>query len=181
MTSNDPVALCVPLDLLAGWARNMFGSMSSQAHQAHIALSELMTSKVLQGSNLGSCPTFPALNPHFKPTFGSFDLVSSPVWWEAETNIDPLAPGLAVNYLPSSNSYLNKDLVSNPTWWEARINITRYSTRWLWSLGPKEPSPRSLLACRTNFSASCLSRHMRGMRTESSYFCTCRMWVSIQA
>ena len=42
-----------------------FESMSSKAHQAHIARSEPMTSKVKQGSSLGSCPTFPSLNPHY--------------------------------------------------------------------------------------------------------------------
>ena len=29
----------------------------------------------------------PSSNYHYNPTFGLFDLVSSPVWWEAETNI----------------------------------------------------------------------------------------------
>ena len=46
-----------------------------------------MTSIVQQGSSFGSCPTFPSPNPYSNTTFGSFDLVSSPVWWEAETNI----------------------------------------------------------------------------------------------
>ena len=34
--------------------------------------------------------TFPPPNLHYKLTFGSFDLVSSPVWWEKETNNAPL-------------------------------------------------------------------------------------------
>ena len=37
--------------------------MSSKAHQAYIALSEPMTSKVQKGSSLGSCPSPP--NPHY--------------------------------------------------------------------------------------------------------------------
>ena len=52
----------------------MFGSMSSSAHQANIVLSEPMTSQVQRGSSLGSCPTFPSPNSHFKPTFGSLTL-----------------------------------------------------------------------------------------------------------
>ena len=52
----------------------MFRSMSSYAHQAHIALSEPMTSKVQQSSSLGLCPTFPSTNPHFKLTFRSLTL-----------------------------------------------------------------------------------------------------------
>ena len=40
------------------------------AYQAHIALSGSMTSIVKQSSSLGSCPTFPSPNPHFKLTFG---------------------------------------------------------------------------------------------------------------
>ena len=48
---------------------------------AHIspALSEPMTSIDQQGSRLGTCPTFPSPNPHYNLTFGSLDLVSSPV------------------------------------------------------------------------------------------------------
>ena len=41
-----------------------FGFMSSSAHQAHIALSEPMTSIARQGSSLGSCPTFLSPKPH---------------------------------------------------------------------------------------------------------------------
>ena len=47
-----------------------------------------MTSIVQQGSSLGLGTTFPSLSPHNNRPFGSFDLVSSPVWWEAETNIE---------------------------------------------------------------------------------------------
>ena len=35
---------------------------------------------------LVSVPTFSSSNPHYNPIFGSFDLVSSPVWWKAVTN-----------------------------------------------------------------------------------------------
>ena len=62
-------------------------AIKQQPYVAHITLSEPMTSRVQQGSSLGSCSTFPSPNPHYNPTFGSFDLVSSPVWLEAETNI----------------------------------------------------------------------------------------------
>ena len=53
----------------------MFGSMSCKAHQAHIALSEPITSVVQQGSSLGlnSIPT-PIL----------IDLESIAVWWETD-------------------------------------------------------------------------------------------------
>ena len=54
--------------------RHMFGSMSCQVHQAHIALCEPMTSIVQQSSSLGWSPTSPSLNLHYKPTFGSLTL-----------------------------------------------------------------------------------------------------------
>ena len=63
-----------------------FESMSSKAHLAHIARSEPMTSIVQQGSSLGSCPIFRSLNHMYKTDLRVIDLVSSPVWWEAETN-----------------------------------------------------------------------------------------------
>ena len=37
------------------------------------------------GSSLGSCPTFPFLNPHYNRPSGHWPWVKS-VWWEAETN-----------------------------------------------------------------------------------------------
>ena len=49
-----------------------------------------MTSIVWQDSSLGSCLTFPSPNTHYNSTFGSFDLVSSPIWCEVETNIENL-------------------------------------------------------------------------------------------
>ena len=52
----------------------VFGSMSSQAHQAHIALSGPMTNIVQQGSNLGSYSTFSSPNPYYNSTFGSVTL-----------------------------------------------------------------------------------------------------------
>ena len=58
-----------------------------QAHQAHIALSELMTSIICQGSSLGSCPTFSFPNAPLKADLRVIDFVSSSVWKEAETNI----------------------------------------------------------------------------------------------
>ena len=63
----------------------MFDSMSSQAHRAHIALRGPMTCIVQQGSSLSL--TFPSHKSHYYSVFWSFDLVSSPVWCEAETNI----------------------------------------------------------------------------------------------
>ena len=47
---------------------------------AHIAPNEPMTSINQQGSNLGLCPTLPSHNPHYNPTLGFFDLVSSSVY-----------------------------------------------------------------------------------------------------
>ena len=64
----------------------MFGSMSSKANQTHIVLSGPMTSIVHQGSSLGSCPTFSPIIPKIID-LRVIDLVSSPVWWVAETNI----------------------------------------------------------------------------------------------
>ena len=61
------------------------GSWNCLPHQAHIAPSEPMSSIDQQGLSLGSFPT----PPHFFPTLiglQAFDLVSSPVWWEAATN-----------------------------------------------------------------------------------------------
>ena len=55
----------------------MFGSMSCKAHQAHIALSEPMTSVVQQGSSLGSCPTSPTFNPHYSRLLGHWPCVKS--------------------------------------------------------------------------------------------------------
>ena len=49
-------------------------SKSSKAHQAHIALNEPMISIVKQGLSQDLSQTFPSLNPHFKPTFGSLTL-----------------------------------------------------------------------------------------------------------
>ena len=43
----------------------MFGSMSCKAHQAHIALSEPITSIVQQGSSFGLIPASPFFNPHY--------------------------------------------------------------------------------------------------------------------
>ena len=39
-----------------------------------------------------SDPIYPSSNSHCNLTFGSFDLVSSPFWWEVETNIPYLLP-----------------------------------------------------------------------------------------
>ena len=52
----------------------MFGSKSSLAHQAHIALSEPMTSKVQQSFSLDSSLAFPSPNPLINPTFRSVTL-----------------------------------------------------------------------------------------------------------
>ena len=64
-----------------------------------------MTSIVLQGSSLGLGPTLSSPNPNYNSTFGSFDLVSSPVWWEAETNIRDFLPAR-----PGTR-------FSRPCWW----------------------------------------------------------------
>ena len=52
----------------------MFGFMSTKAHQADIALSELMTNIVQQGSRLGPSQTSPSLYPHYKSNFSSLTL-----------------------------------------------------------------------------------------------------------
>ena len=52
-----------------------------------------MTSIGQQG--LGSVPNYPFPNSHYNLTSKSFDLVSSPVWWEAETNNCPCFGGKA--------------------------------------------------------------------------------------
>ena len=60
------------------------GSWNCLPHQAHIAPSEPMSSIDQQGSRLGSF-----LPPPLYPSIiglRAFDLVSSPVWWEAATN-----------------------------------------------------------------------------------------------
>ena len=62
----------------------MLGSMCSLGSSAHIAPSGPITSTDQQGLSLTTGPNFPSPNPHYNPTFGSFDLVSSPVWWKAE-------------------------------------------------------------------------------------------------
>ena len=61
------------------------GSWNCLPHQAHIALSEPMSSTDKQGSSLGSFPTSPPLYPHFNRV-RAFDLVSRRVWWEAVAN-----------------------------------------------------------------------------------------------
>ena len=78
----------------------MFGSMSCEAHQAYIALSEPMTSIVQQGSSLGSCPISLSINPHYKPTFGSLNLcqlLSEGSQWQIPPS---LAPRKWIRYLP---------------------------------------------------------------------------------
>ena len=90
--------LCIALDLavefklLSGiyawiyvWVHVQLGS------SGHIAPSKPMTSIDQLGSNLGLGLTFLFPNPHYNLTFGSFDLVSSLVWWEVETNIKSFA------------------------------------------------------------------------------------------
>ena len=56
-----------------------------------------MTSIDQQGLSLNSGQTFSSPNPHYNPTFESFELVSSPVWWEANTNM--LLDGLSYQKL----------------------------------------------------------------------------------
>ena len=73
------------------YAPRMFGSMPSNAHQAHIALSEPMISIVQQSSSLSSSSISPSLIPTIID-LTVIDLVSCPVWWEAETNNAGLSP-----------------------------------------------------------------------------------------
>ena len=71
----------------------VFESVSCKAHQAHIEVSEPMTSIVQRGSSLDSSPTSSSLT--------IIDLVSSPVWWEAKTNTD-----LAAELIPEEGNPL---------------------------------------------------------------------------
>ena len=61
------------------------GSWNCLPHQAHIAPSEPMSSTDQQGSS--SLPLIPTLIG-----LRAFDLVSSPVWWEAATNSPQMLP-----------------------------------------------------------------------------------------
>ena len=54
-----------------------FGSWNCLPHQAHIALSELLSCTDKQGSSLGSFPTSPPLYPHFNRTSGFWPCVKS--------------------------------------------------------------------------------------------------------
>ena len=53
------------------------GSWNCLPHQAHIALSEPMSSTNKQGSSLGSFPTSPPLYPHFNRPSGFWPCVKS--------------------------------------------------------------------------------------------------------
>ena len=53
------------------------GSWNCLPHQAHIALSEPMSSTDKQGSSLGSFPTSPPLYPHFNRLSGFWPCVKS--------------------------------------------------------------------------------------------------------
>ena len=75
---------CIALDLAVPLKQNQahvpgprFGSMSSKAHQTHIALSGPMTSIVKQGSILSWFPTFPFPNPHYNRPSGHWPCVKS--------------------------------------------------------------------------------------------------------
>ena len=83
-----------------------------------------MTSTDWQGSSLGSGLTFPP-SPHYNPTFGSFDLVSSPVWWETETNIGLCCPGWPQSKTESKQK--NKGSVPRPC---SRIEKTDTNCNW---------------------------------------------------
>ena len=92
----------------------MFGSMSSKAHQAHIALNEPMTSIIQQEfeSRLPSTPTIIDLRV--------IDLVSSPVWWEAVTNnimnlsfsLSPLTHNINMLKRTNENNHVHTVLAS---------------------------------------------------------------------
>ena len=62
------------------------GSWNCLPHQDRIAPSEPMNSIEQQGSSLGSFPTFPSPFIRTLISLRAFDLMSSPVWWEAATN-----------------------------------------------------------------------------------------------
>ena len=97
-----------------------FGSMSSYANQAHIALSGPMTSIAQRGSSLGSCPTFLSPYPHFN---------RPPDYWPCvEPCLDRDIDKLRARARPSSSLIPTIidlrviDLMSNLDWWEAETN-----------------------------------------------------------
>ena len=63
-----------------------------------------------QGSNLGSSLIFPSPNPYYNPTFGSFDIVSNPVWWEPEINITYVWSHLKPSFISANLSLYKKGL-----------------------------------------------------------------------
>ena len=77
------------------------GSWNCLPHQAHIALSEQMSSIDQQRSSLGSFPTSPL--PFIPTLIGlrAFDHVSSRVWWEAATNKNRIVDEKAINVMVS--------------------------------------------------------------------------------
>ena len=83
-----------------------------------------MTSIVQLGSSLGSCPTFSSPNPHYHPTFGSFDFVSSPVWWEAKTNISLISHWLVLT--------LHIKTMASPIGYRLSLEDPDFVDTWLW-------------------------------------------------
>ena len=76
---------CIGLELLVQF--KLQSSIPTRTHQAHIALSEPISSIDQQGSSLDLCPAFLFLNPTIN-RFWVTDHVSSPIWWEEEINIE---------------------------------------------------------------------------------------------
>ena len=124
--------------------------MSSEAHQAHIGLSEPMTSIVQLGSSLGSCLTSPSPNSYHNPAFRSLTLCQvlsggrkrQTSWGQASV------PGLTFKSM-SSKAYQVHIAQSEPmtsiVWWSLSLSSC-----------PTSPSPnphynpafRSLTLCQ---------------------------------
>ncbi len=81
----------------SGWTHSaLIESKSVLGHPAYIAQSVSTSNVVLQGTSPGSCPTshLQKKKKHYKK-----DLVSNPVWWEAEIKIVLLSTTYFLEYV----------------------------------------------------------------------------------
>ena len=125
----------------------MFGSMSNWAHQAHIAISGLMTSIDQQG--LGSCPNLISPNLHNKPTFESL------TWWQVLSSgsqisgWQPNSPKLGgVVSVSSSSSMRSPSLPSNQAA-KRRVRVLTISQREIQPITTTEPAITAALLIQT--------------------------------
>ena len=127
-----------------------FGSISSFAHQAHIALSGLMSSIVQQGSSLDSCLTF--LYSHIPLTIKCVF-----IWWRIINS--SLSVELQINMITSRNYNSTLSLL-NLLAEECKID----------HLVSEGYLPQAIPACRAKFIARHQRHPKRGMPTETSIF-----------